>query len=261
MQSSSEGAQQKVDTDRDSSENLGRAWHCIDSPFGHCEVQTRCIVGHRLCCLCDTLKAGPHLPDRFARAASESFGKERQVGMDRQTGWRKCATCHLSAVSGEEDTSELTFPATNNEPTLSWVTSWTPGKLCGQTVPSYTCPSAHRRRNVTENKKQTRWWYTLTACIRVNYGNGMQSSAWCHLTRQKHLNTPAIPLSGKQRGHLGWVGLWVFWQEQSRRNPVTLQRHPTVCSTQRQVDMPPQNLPGCGNVSPYIPYVRNSTEA
>lgn len=59
MQSSSEGAQQKVDTDRDSSENLGHAWRCIDSPFGHCEVQTRCIVGRRLCCQCDTLKAGP----------------------------------------------------------------------------------------------------------------------------------------------------------------------------------------------------------
>lgn len=59
MQSSSEGAQQKVDTDRDSSENLGHAWRCIDSPFGHCKVQTCCIVGCRLCCQCDTLKAGP----------------------------------------------------------------------------------------------------------------------------------------------------------------------------------------------------------
>lgn len=177
--------------------------------------------------------------------------------MERQTGRRKCATHHLSAVNEGKDTPGLTFPATNNRPTLSW----TPVKLRGQTVPSYTCPPAHRRRSITEKKKQTRWWCTLTACIRVNYGNGMQSSAWCHLTRQKHLNTPAIPLSGKQRGHLGWVGLWVFWQEQSRRNPVTQQRHPTVCSTQRQVDEPPQNLPGCRNVSPYIPHVWNSTEA
>lgn len=76
--------------------------------------------------------------------------------------------------------------------------------------------------------------FTLTACIRLNYGNGMQSSAWCHLTRQKHLNTPSISLSGKRRGHLGWVGLWVFWQEQSRRNLVTLQRLQPVCSIQRQ---------------------------
>lgn len=105
----------------------------------------------------------------------------------------------------------------------------------------------HRTR-----RNRAGWWYTLTACVRKNYGNVMQSSAWCHLTRQKHLNTLAIPLSGKQRGHLGWVGLWVFWQEQSRSNPVTLQRHPTVCSTQRQVDMPPQNLAGYWNVLPYI---------
>lgn len=34
---------------------------------------------------------------------------------------------------------------------------------------------------------------------------------------KKHLNTPSISLSGKRRGHLGWVGLWVIWQEQQRK--------------------------------------------
>lgn len=93
MHSSSKGAQQKVDTDRQirrhSSENLGCAWHCIDSPFGFHEVQTHCIVGRRLCCLgvpqVTCKKPALHLPDRFVRAAPESFGRERQVGMDRQT--------------------------------------------------------------------------------------------------------------------------------------------------------------------------------
>lgn len=256
MQSSSEGAQQKVDTDRDSSENLGRAWRCIDSPFGHCEVQTHCIVGRRLCCLCDTLKAGP--PSAW-QICSGGFWKlwRRETGGDGETNRQK-EVCHSSPLSCQrrEGRARANF---YNRPTLCWATGWTPVKLRGQTVRSYTCPPAHRRRSITKKKKQSRWWCTLTACIGVNYGNGMQSSAWCHLTRQKHLNTPAIPLSGKQRGHLGWVGLWVFWQEQSRRYPVTLQRHPTVCSTQRQVDMPPQNLPGCRYVSPYIPHVWNST--
>lgn len=74
----------------DSSENLGHAWRCIDSPFWFHKVQTRCVVGRRLCCLgfsqVTCKKPAPHLPDRFARAAPESFGRERQVGTDRQTG-------------------------------------------------------------------------------------------------------------------------------------------------------------------------------
>lgn len=74
---------------RDCFENLGRAWRCIDSPFEFHRVQTHCIVGHRLCCLgvpqVRCKKPAPHLPDRFVQAGPESFGRERQVGMDRQT--------------------------------------------------------------------------------------------------------------------------------------------------------------------------------
>lgn len=112
MQSSSKGARQKVGTDkqrwRHSSENLLCACRRIDSLFGFHRVQTRCIVGRRLCCLgvpqVTCKKPAPHLPDRFVREAPESFGRERQVGMDRQTQRRTSATQHRSAVSGEQKT-------------------------------------------------------------------------------------------------------------------------------------------------------------
>lgn len=110
MQSFSEGTRQKVDTDRqicrDSSENLLCACRCIDSLFGFHRVQTNCIVGHRLCCLgvpqVTCKKPAPHLPDRFVREAPESFGRERQVGMDKQARGRTSATQHPSAVTRDE---------------------------------------------------------------------------------------------------------------------------------------------------------------
>lgn len=46
--------------------------------------------GRRLCCLgvsqVTCKKPAPHLPDRFVRAAPESVGRGRQVGMDRHAG-------------------------------------------------------------------------------------------------------------------------------------------------------------------------------
>lgn len=142
MQSSSEGAQQKVDTDRDSSENLGRAWRCIDSPFGHCEVQTRCIVGRRLCCQCDTLKAGP--PSAW-QICSGGFWKlwQRETGGAGQTNRLK-EERHSSPLSCQrrEGDAELSFQPTNDQPTLSQVRGWTAAKLRGQTAQGYTCPPA-----------------------------------------------------------------------------------------------------------------------
>lgn len=69
----------------------------------------------------------------------------------------------------------------------------------------------------------------------------MQSSAWCRLTRQKHLNTPSISLSGKQRGHLGWVGLWGFLTgtEQKRPSDAAVTSH-SLFHTRRQENRPPQ---------------------
>ena len=262
MQSSSKGARQKVDTDRRGIRH--RIWAVRGAASilrsGFIRFKTRCIVGRRLCCLgvpqVTCKKPAPHLPDRFARAAPESFGEERQVGTDTQTDWRTSATQHPSAVTREEQV-ELTLLETSCGRRQT--------KLCQTTQRSEPARSfSERLRRATpvyrllvapQGREQTCWWYTQTACTRVNYGNGMQSSAWCHLTRQKHLNTPSISLSGKQRGHLGWVGLWVFWQEQSRRNAVMLQWHPAVCSTQRQADMPPQNLPALMDVLPYIKYM------
>lgn len=212
---------------------------CGVASIGFHKVQTHCIVGRRLCCLgVSQVTCKKPAPPSAWQICMGGLWKlwQRETGADGQTNRLKDErhSSPLSCHKREVDV-KLTLLAANNKQ-FKVVHNYT--EQPWTTIPVYEVLKAGYSR------KQTCWWYTLTACIRVNYGNGMQSSAWCHLTRQKHLNTPSISLSGKQRGHLGWVGLWVFWQEQSRRNLVTPQRHPTVCSTERQVDMPPQNLPG-----------------
>lgn len=94
MQSLSKGAQQKVEADRQDTEGFFREsgprmaphrssiWASQGSNVLHC--------GYRLCCLgvprVTCKKPAPHLPDRFARAAPESVGRQRQVTDTERNG-------------------------------------------------------------------------------------------------------------------------------------------------------------------------------
>lgn len=155
MQSSSEGAQQKVDTDRDSSENLGRARRRVDSPFGHRKVQTRCIVGRRLCCPCDNAKSRPPicLTDLLGRLLRASARRDRWGWTDEQAERRAPLVTPPPppAVSGGEGGRRMglfTFfflPPTSGvaSPTLSRTPREAPW---ADWRPSYTCPPAPQER-------------------------------------------------------------------------------------------------------------------